>query len=94
MPIGFLGCWLGTMLSSEARREGTYDELLVRSELGLGSERREAPRSRRGGARGETHGEAARRGRPSTSLYAAVIWWLPRKSSSGSTSALTRRRRA
>ena len=37
MPIGFLGCWLGTMLSSEAPRRRTYDELLVRSELGIGS---------------------------------------------------------
>ncbi len=37
MPIGFLGCWLGTVLSSEAPAKITYDELLVRSELGLGS---------------------------------------------------------
>jgi cation/acetate symporter len=37
MPLGFLGCWLGTMLSSEAPANRTYDELLVRSELGLGS---------------------------------------------------------
>ena len=39
IPIGFLGCWLGTM--SAARRsttERSYDELLVRSETGLGSE--------------------------------------------------------
>ncbi len=38
MPIGFLGCWIGTMLSSEGAATRTYDELLVRSELGLGSE--------------------------------------------------------
>jgi len=37
MPLGFLGCWLGTILSSEAPAKTTYDELLVRSELGLGS---------------------------------------------------------
>jgi cation/acetate symporter len=37
IPIGFLGCWLGTMLSSER----TYDrhrELRVRSETGIGAE--------------------------------------------------------
>jgi len=39
IPIGFLGCWLGTMLSrSGERTEHSYDELLVRSELGLGAE--------------------------------------------------------
>ena len=39
IPIGFLGCWLGTMLSrSEEHNEHTYDELLVRSELGIGAE--------------------------------------------------------
>jgi cation/acetate symporter len=38
VPIGFLGCWLGTMLSSERVTERSYDELLVRSELGLGAE--------------------------------------------------------
>jgi cation/acetate symporter len=37
MPIGFLGCWLGTMLSSEGAAVRSYEELLVRSELGLGS---------------------------------------------------------
>src|SRR4051794_25235632 len=39
IPIGFIGCWLGTMLSKEeTRSERSYDELLVRSETGLGSE--------------------------------------------------------
>ena len=39
IPIGFFGCWLGTMLSrEEAATERSYDELLVRSETGLGSE--------------------------------------------------------
>jgi cation/acetate symporter len=39
IPIGFFGCWLGTMLSKEEiAEERTYDELLVRSETGLGSE--------------------------------------------------------
>jgi cation/acetate symporter len=39
IPIGFIGCWLGTVLSKEeVAEERTYDELLVRSETGLGSE--------------------------------------------------------
>jgi cation/acetate symporter len=39
IPIGFLGCWLGTMLSRrEEATERGYDELLVRSELGMGAE--------------------------------------------------------
>ena len=46
IPIGFLGCWLGTMLSSATEEKRTYDELLVRSETGLGSEG--GPELRRG----------------------------------------------
>jgi cation/acetate symporter len=39
IPIGFLACWLGTMLSGEeTATERSFDELLVRSETGLGSE--------------------------------------------------------
>ena len=38
IPIGFLGCWLGTLLSSESGNEREYHELYVRSETGLGSE--------------------------------------------------------
>ena len=39
IPLGFLGCWLGTMLGREEREtERSYDELLVRCETGLGSE--------------------------------------------------------
>ncbi|HET8949373.1 MAG TPA: hypothetical protein VFN44_02650, partial [Solirubrobacteraceae bacterium] len=50
IPIGFFGCWLGTMLSAAREEKRTYDELLVRSETGLGSEGadpRRAPRRRR-----------------------------------------------
>jgi cation/acetate symporter len=48
IPIGFLGCWLGTMLSrSEERTEHSYDELVVRSELGLGAESGPETRTRR-----------------------------------------------
>jgi cation/acetate symporter len=48
IPIGFLGCWLGTMLSHEdVSTERSYDELLVRSETGIGSEGGPAPRTGR-----------------------------------------------
>jgi cation/acetate symporter len=39
IPLGFIGCWLGTMLSTERGAEHTYHELYVRSETGLGAER-------------------------------------------------------
>jgi cation/acetate symporter len=39
IPLGFIGCWLGTMLSRERATEHTYHELFVRSETGLGSEK-------------------------------------------------------
>ena len=39
IPLGFLGCILGTLLSREKQAERTFDELFVRSETGLGSER-------------------------------------------------------
>ena len=38
IPAGFLACYLGTMLSREARAERSFDELFVRSETGLGAE--------------------------------------------------------
>jgi cation/acetate symporter len=38
IPLGFIGCWLGTMLSREALAERRFDELYVRSETGLGAE--------------------------------------------------------
>jgi cation/acetate symporter len=39
IPLGFLGCWIGTMLSKEHGTERSYHELYVRSETGLGAER-------------------------------------------------------
>jgi cation/acetate symporter len=39
IPLGFLGCWLGTMLSRERGAERSYHELFVRSETGLGAEK-------------------------------------------------------
>jgi cation/acetate symporter len=38
VPLGFFGCWLGTMLARERKAERTFDELFVRSETGLGAE--------------------------------------------------------
>jgi len=38
IPLGFIGCWLGTVLSSEREAERSFDELYVRSETGLGAE--------------------------------------------------------
>jgi cation/acetate symporter len=39
IPLGFIGCYLGTILSTERGAERTYHELYVRSETGLGSEK-------------------------------------------------------
>ena len=39
MPLGFLGCILGTLLSKEEVAERTFDELHVRAETGLGAEK-------------------------------------------------------
>jgi cation/acetate symporter len=39
IPLGFFGCWLGTVLSKQESKEArSFDELLVRSETGLGAE--------------------------------------------------------
>jgi cation/acetate symporter len=38
IPLGFIGCFLGTMLSREPSAEALFDELYVRSETGLGAE--------------------------------------------------------
>jgi cation/acetate symporter len=38
IPLGFFGCWLGTMLTTEPTAEFRFDELYVRSETGLGAE--------------------------------------------------------
>jgi cation/acetate symporter len=38
IPIGFLGCYLGTVLSNEKGNDREYHELYVRSETGLGAE--------------------------------------------------------
>ena len=38
IPLGFIGCFLGTMLSREPAAEAKFDELYVRSETGLGAE--------------------------------------------------------
>jgi cation/acetate symporter len=38
IPLGFVGCFLGTMLVRERSAEAKFDELKVRSETGLGAE--------------------------------------------------------
>jgi cation/acetate symporter len=38
IPLGFIACWLGTMLSAPEDNERSFDELYVRSETGLGAE--------------------------------------------------------
>ena len=38
IPLGFLGCFVGTMLTREHGAERSFDELYVRSETGLGAE--------------------------------------------------------
>jgi cation/acetate symporter len=38
VPLGFLGAWLGTWLSRDRSLEAKFDELLVRSNTGLGAE--------------------------------------------------------
>ncbi len=43
IPLGFLGCYLGTVLSSERGAERSFQELHVRSETGLGSEKALTP---------------------------------------------------
>ncbi|MET0602145.1 MAG: sodium/solute symporter [Baekduia sp.] len=39
IPLGFLGCIAGTLLSSRREEKRTFDELFVRSETGLGAEK-------------------------------------------------------
>jgi cation/acetate symporter len=43
IPLGFVGCILGTLLSTERETERSFHELYVRSETGLGAERAVAP---------------------------------------------------
>jgi cation/acetate symporter len=38
VPLGFFGCWLGTMLAGDKATDRSFDELYVRSETGLGAE--------------------------------------------------------
>jgi cation/acetate symporter len=39
IPLGFLGCIVGTLLSTERGAERSFQELFVRSETGLGAEK-------------------------------------------------------
>ena len=38
MPIGFLGCWAGSVLWRDAREAAAYEGLYVRSQTGIGAE--------------------------------------------------------
>ena len=38
IPLGFFGCWLGTVLSRERTSAERWEELVVRSETGIGAE--------------------------------------------------------
>jgi cation/acetate symporter len=53
IPLGFIGCWLGTVLTTEPSAVAKFDELYVRSETGLGAEAGTGLTltGRRGGAR-------------------------------------------
>jgi cation/acetate symporter len=56
IPLGFIGCVVGTLLGHERDTERSYHELFVRSETGLGAEevsgtaKRKRPTARRGAA--------------------------------------------
>jgi cation/acetate symporter len=44
VPLGFFGCWLGTILGrEEPKAQETFDELRVRAETGIGAEEVEPP---------------------------------------------------
>ena len=43
IPLGFLGCYLGTVLTTRHESERAFHELYVRSETGLGSEKAGVP---------------------------------------------------
>ena len=38
MPLGFLGCWVGSVLWRDAREAAAYEGLYVRSQTGIGAE--------------------------------------------------------
>ena len=38
MPLGFLGCWVGSLIWPDAVEAGKYDALYVRSQTGIGAE--------------------------------------------------------
>jgi cation/acetate symporter len=67
IPMGFLGCWLGTMLSRERAAARPWHELYVRSETGIGAIAAPAPLDGGGSVHGrdaERDAGAAAAGRP------------------------------
>jgi cation/acetate symporter len=64
IPLGFIGCFLGTMLAREPTAEAKFAELKVRSETGLGADK----------ATGTTlTGGGTRRRRPATAAAATTM---------------------
>jgi cation/acetate symporter len=59
IPLGFIGCFLGTMLARERSAEAKFDELYVRSETGLGAEAATGLTLTGGGGRPRTAAAAA-----------------------------------
>ncbi len=65
IPLGFLGCILGTLLSGkEGKAERGFDELYVRSETGLGAEVPNEGSGLRGSGGQEADGSGTRRREP------------------------------
>ena len=65
IPLGFIGCWVGTMLAREPAAERKFNELYVRSETGLGAEGGTGPvPQRRPRPRGCRHGGHERAAAP------------------------------
>jgi cation/acetate symporter len=58
IPLGFLGCVVGTFLGRRPEREGSFDELYVRSETGLGAEAAEGATASGTGAAAATAAQA------------------------------------
>ena len=88
IPLGFFGCWLGTMLGKdETRAERSFDELVVRAETGIGAEQAEAPAPRRPQVQGARQGRSGRLARCPGRIPKRRAADLAARASSGSSSA-------
>ena len=88
IPLGFIGCYLGTVLTKEHGAERSYQELFVRSETGLGAERALVGQSKR-------HNVRCRPSRPAPAPESRPRrrdpWQTERRSNPRSASCSTRR---